>query len=105
MVGAVHFTSMTEVLEAALLGLLTRVEKWEPEEVKVFIAQIRADMRKRSIHIMQELYVFASILLRPILISQAMLCMHKNRKGQLLPVAPEPKHWHHRMPETFLDAT
>lgn len=105
MVGAVHFTSMTEVLEAALLGLLTRVEKWEPEEVKVFIAQIRADMRKRSVHIMQELYVFAFILLRAILISQAMLCMHKNQKGQLLPVAPERSHWYHRMPEMFLDAT
>jgi hypothetical protein len=48
---------MNEILEAALMGLLVRFENWEPEEVKVFIAQIRSDMRKKSVHVMQELCV------------------------------------------------
>jgi hypothetical protein len=48
---------MNEIIEAALVALLTRVEGWKPEEVKVFIAQIRTDMKKKSAHMMQELYV------------------------------------------------
>jgi hypothetical protein len=54
-IGALYFVLMNEVLDAALIGLLTRVEGWSPEEVKVFIARIRNDMRIRSVHLMQEL--------------------------------------------------
>jgi hypothetical protein len=45
---------MSGVLDTALSGLLTRVEGWQPEEVKVFIAQIRQDMKKKSAHMLQE---------------------------------------------------
>jgi hypothetical protein len=50
-----HLINLTELLEAALLGLLVRVENWKPEEVQVFVAQIRNDMKKKSVHLMQEL--------------------------------------------------
>lgn len=43
------------LLEAALLGLLVRVENWKPEEVQVFIAQIKEALKDRSVHLMEEL--------------------------------------------------
>lgn len=47
--------NLEELLEAALLGLLVRVESWKPEEVEVFIAQIKNALKDRSAHVMQEL--------------------------------------------------
>jgi hypothetical protein len=47
--------NLEELLEAALLGLLVRVENWKPEEVSVFIAQIKAALKDKSVHLMQEL--------------------------------------------------
>lgn len=46
--------NLEELLEAALLGLLVRVEGWKPEEVNVFIAQIKAALKDRSAHLMEE---------------------------------------------------
>jgi hypothetical protein len=60
-----HLINLTELLEAALLGLLVRVENWKPEEVQVFVAQIRNDMKKKSVHLMQELWVFLIVMLFP----------------------------------------
>lgn len=54
-IGAVYRLNLEELLEAALLGLLVRVENWKPEEVNVFIAQIRAALKEKSVHVMQEL--------------------------------------------------
>ncbi|PSN69549.1 S-adenosyl-L-methionine-dependent methyltransferase [Corynespora cassiicola Philippines] len=56
-IGALYLINLTELLEAALLGLLTRVEGWTPEEVQVFMAQVRNDLKKKSVHIMQEFHV------------------------------------------------
>ena len=53
-IGALHRLNLEELLEAALLGLLVRVENWKPEEVNVFIAQIRTALRDKSVHAMQE---------------------------------------------------
>ena len=53
-IGAVNIVLMSKVLDTALPGLLTRVEGWMPEEVEIFIAQIRADMKKKSAHMLQE---------------------------------------------------
>jgi hypothetical protein len=36
----------------------TRVLGWRPEEVEVFIAQVRNETVKRSIHAWQKAYVF-----------------------------------------------
>ncbi|KAF2183830.1 TAM domain methyltransferase [Zopfia rhizophila CBS 207.26] len=60
-IGAVYMVLMTEVLEAALIGLLTRIEGWQPEEVQVFIAQVRKDMKKKSVHLTQELCVLSIV--------------------------------------------
>lgn len=54
-VGGIFRVNLEELLEAALLGLLVRVENWKPEEVQVFIAQIREALRDRSVHLMEEL--------------------------------------------------
>lgn len=56
-IGALYLINMRELLEAALLGLLSRVEGWSAEEVQVFIAQVRNDLKKKSVHLMQELCV------------------------------------------------
>jgi hypothetical protein len=56
-IGALHQINLTELLEAALLGLLVRVEGWTPEEVQVFMGQVRTDLKKKTVHLMQELYV------------------------------------------------
>ncbi|KAF2867782.1 S-adenosyl-L-methionine-dependent methyltransferase [Massariosphaeria phaeospora] len=56
-IGGIHLVSMRDALEAVLLGLLTRVEGWSPEEVSVFVAQIKNDMKKKGPHILQELHV------------------------------------------------
>jgi len=54
-IGALYQINLTELLEAALLGLLVRVEGWQPEEVQVFMAKVRTDLKKKSVHLMQEL--------------------------------------------------
>lgn len=79
---------MTEVLNAALMGLLTRVEGWTAEEVNIFIAKIRKDMNKKSAHVLQELYVFHRLkdvshasANHP---KSAMLCGPKSQKRQKL---------------------
>ncbi|KAL1656964.1 hypothetical protein SLS61_000003 [Didymella pomorum] len=54
-IGGIFRVNLEELLEAALLGLLVRVENWRPEEVQVFIAQIREALRDRSVHLMEEL--------------------------------------------------
>lgn len=54
-VGGIFRVNLEELLEAALLGLLVRVENWKPEEVQVFIAQIKEALRDRSVHLMEEL--------------------------------------------------
>lgn len=56
-VGALHQINLTELLEAALLGLMVRVEGWTPEEVQVFTAKVRTDLKKKSVHLMQEYHV------------------------------------------------
>ncbi|KAJ4319420.1 hypothetical protein N0V94_003924 [Neodidymelliopsis sp. IMI 364377] len=56
-IGGLYRVNLEELLEAALLGLLVRVENWKPEEVSVFIAQIRAALKDRSVHVMQEFHV------------------------------------------------
>lgn len=47
--------NLEALLEAALLGLLVRVENWKPEEVMVFIAQIREALNDKSVHLLEEL--------------------------------------------------
>ncbi|XPS70308.1 hypothetical protein M3J09_002536 [Ascochyta lentis] len=56
-IGALYRLNLEELLEAALLGLLVRVENWKPEEVNVFIAQIRTALKDKSVHVMQEFHV------------------------------------------------
>jgi hypothetical protein len=53
-IGAFHQVNLIEMLEAALLGLLVRVEGWTPEEVAVFTAKIKTDLKKKSVHLMQD---------------------------------------------------
>lgn len=55
-IGGIFRVNLEELLEAALLGLLVRVENWRPEEVQVFIAQIREALRDRSVHLMEEFH-------------------------------------------------
>lgn len=54
-IGVIFRMNMESLLEAALLGLLVRVENWKPEEVHVFIAQVRTALRDKSVHLMEEL--------------------------------------------------
>ena len=54
-IGGIFRVNLEELLEAALLGLLVRVENWKPEEVQVFIAQIKGALRDRTVHLMEEL--------------------------------------------------
>ncbi|KAF2691045.1 S-adenosyl-L-methionine-dependent methyltransferase [Lentithecium fluviatile CBS 122367] len=56
-IGALYQINLTELLEAALLGLMTRVEGWSPDEVHVFMAKVRTDLKKKSVHLMQEFHV------------------------------------------------
>ncbi|KAH8724032.1 S-adenosyl-L-methionine-dependent methyltransferase [Phaeosphaeriaceae sp. PMI808] len=56
-IGAIYQINMTDLLDAALLGLMTRVENWTLEEVQVFTAKVRADLKKKSVHLMQEFHV------------------------------------------------
>ncbi|KAF3051989.1 hypothetical protein E8E11_010524 [Didymella keratinophila] len=55
-IGGIFRVNLEELLEAALLGLLVRVEDWRPEEVQVFIAQIREALRDKSVHLMEEFH-------------------------------------------------
>lgn len=49
-VGKFQLCAHLEGLEGISLGLLTRQMEWKAEEVKVLMAQIRPELKDRSIH-------------------------------------------------------
>ncbi|KAK2730808.1 hypothetical protein FQN55_005509 [Onygenales sp. PD_40] len=51
-VGAYNILQFDEAIEGGAMAVLTRHEKWKPEEVQVLIAKARADARRPDIHIL-----------------------------------------------------
>ena len=56
-VGKFQLIAHIEGLESVSIGLLTRVEEWKLEEVKVLMAKMRPELKDRSIHSYQMKYV------------------------------------------------
>ena len=54
-VGRYQCMNYSEGLEAISVGLFTRVLKWQPMEISVFLARIRKELRDRDIHVYQTL--------------------------------------------------
>lgn len=49
-IGAWHYVTKSEGLEAVTLRLFTNVLGWTPEEVLIFLAGVRADLKNKNIH-------------------------------------------------------
>jgi hypothetical protein len=47
---ALHYT---EGLEGICIGLFTRVLGWQPSELQVLLAKVRAEIKDKSIHLYQ----------------------------------------------------
>ncbi|KAL1645819.1 hypothetical protein SLS58_003703 [Diplodia intermedia] len=56
-IGAFNFVQTYEGLEAFVLAVFTRVLGWEAEEVQVFVAKCRQDMKRRDVHMFLPFYV------------------------------------------------
>ena len=54
-VGKYQCMNYTEGMEGISIGLFTRVLKWQPMEVSVFLARIRKELASREYHIYQTL--------------------------------------------------
>ena len=52
-VGRLMCMVYSEGLEAIGVGLFTRVLKWQPMEISVFLARIRKELKDRDIHVYQ----------------------------------------------------
>ena len=57
-IGKYQLINYTEGCEGICIGLLTRVLQWQPAEVQVLLARLRVELKDRSIHAYQPLYVF-----------------------------------------------
>ncbi|OJD33461.1 methyltransferase type 11 [Diplodia corticola] len=56
-VGAWNWVQTFEGLEAFVLAVFTRVLGWEADEVRVFVAKCREDMRRKDVHMILNFYV------------------------------------------------
>ena len=54
-VGKYQCMNYSEGLEGISVGLFTRVLKWQPMEISVFLARIRKELRDRDLHVYQAL--------------------------------------------------
>ena len=60
-VGKYQLINYTEGYEGIGIGLFTRVLGWNAAEVQVLIAKLRGELKDRSIHAYQVLYVFTCL--------------------------------------------
>ncbi|KAF4303670.1 Methyltransferase type 11 [Botryosphaeria dothidea] len=56
-IGAFNFVQTYEGLEAFVLAVFTRILGWTADEVQVFIAKCRADMKKKDVHMVLNFWV------------------------------------------------
>ncbi|KAH7030072.1 S-adenosyl-L-methionine-dependent methyltransferase [Macrophomina phaseolina] len=56
-IGAFNFVQTYEGLEAFVLAVFTRILGWTADEVQIFIAKCRADMKKKDVHMVLNFYV------------------------------------------------
>lgn len=56
-IGAFNFVQTYEGLEAFVLGVFTRVLGWSPDEVQVFVAKCRRDMKRKDVHMVLNFHV------------------------------------------------
>jgi len=56
-IGKFQLMNYTEGLEGLTIGLLTRALHWQPAEVQVLLAKVRAELRDKSIHSYQNVAV------------------------------------------------
>lgn len=54
-IGKYQLINYTEGCEAICIGLFTRVLQWQPAEIQVLLARLRAELKDRSIHVYQPL--------------------------------------------------
>lgn len=54
-IGAINMMQMLDGLEAFTLNLFTKCLGWSPEQVQLFLKDVREDARKRSVHMMHNL--------------------------------------------------
>ncbi len=48
--GALMMTNLLELAQGINTNVFTKILGWSPEEVEVFLAQVRAGLKDRSIH-------------------------------------------------------
>lgn len=56
-IGAFNFVQTYEGLEAFVLAVFTRILGWTADEVQVFIAKCRADMKRKDVHMVLNFWV------------------------------------------------
>ncbi|KAK0610315.1 Secondary metabolism regulator LAE1 [Lasiodiplodia hormozganensis] len=56
-IGAFNFVQTYEGLEAFVLGVFTRVLGWSADEVQVFVAKCRRDMKRKDVHMVLNFHV------------------------------------------------
>ena len=52
-IGKYQLMNYTEGCEAICIGLFTRVLEWQPAEIQVLLARLRAEFKDRTLHVYQ----------------------------------------------------
>jgi len=56
-IGAINMMQMLDGLEAFTINLFTNILGWSPEQVQLFLKDVREDARKRSVHMIHNFHV------------------------------------------------
>ncbi len=56
LLGAISLQNMLEGIESLSKAVLTRVWLWSPEQIEVFLAAVRADLKNKAVHAYGRVY-------------------------------------------------